>query len=427
MNSVVPPGYFDADLAVSDPAIAAALGGELQRQSDQIELIASENLVSRAVLQAQGSVMTNKTVEGYPGKRYYGGAEFADQIESLAIERACRLFGCAYANVQPHSGSNANQAVYLACLRPGATILSMNIAAGGHISHGHPATLTGRIYNIVPYGLRRDDETIDYEQVETLALQHKPELLIAGGSAYSRIIDFARLRRIADQTGALLLVDMAHFAGLVATGFYPSPFPHAHIVTTTTYKSLRGARGGMVLCDDEALARKIDNAVFHGVQGSVMLHAVAGKAVCLGEALRPQFRDYNRAVLDNARALAQSLTEHGVRVVSGGTDSGLMLVDLQPKGLTGSRAVDSLEAAGLTCNKNMIPFDPQPAEIASGLRLSSNAGSARGFGTQEFICIGQWIGRVLDALAPNPDDNSVCEQTVRAEVGALCADFPIYR
>jgi glycine hydroxymethyltransferase len=424
---IPPTGYFDADLAQIDPAVAAAIAGEQQRQSDQIELIASENLVSRAVLTAQGSVMTNKTVEGYPGKRYYGGAEFADVIESLAIERACRLFGCAYANVQPHSGSNANQAVYLACLQPGDTILSMNIAAGGHISHGHPATLTGRIYHIVPYGLKRDSEIIDYEQLEALALEHCPRLLIAGGSAYPRIIDFARLRAIADRVGALLLVDMAHFAGLVASGFYPSPFPHAHVVTTTTYKSLRGARGGMVLCNDEALARKIDNAVFPGVQGSVMLHAVAGKAVCFGEALRAEFRDYNRSVLDNATVLAQTLTGNGIRVVSGGTDTGLMLVDLRPKDLTGAQAVDSLEAAGLTCNKNLIPFDPQPAEIASGLRLSSNAGSARGFGEDEFRRIGHWIGRVLDGLAQNPADNSGIEETVRAEVSALCEKFPIYR
>ena len=419
-------GYFSDSLTNSDPDIAAAIAGEQQRQSDQIELIASENLVSRAVLEAQGSVMTNKTVEGYPGRRYYGGAEFADRIESLAIERACRLFNCRYANVQPHSGSNANHAVYLACLQPGDTILSMNIAAGGHISHGHPATLTGRVYNIVPYGLRQDDEYIDYDQVSELANSHQPKLLIAGGSAYPRIIDFARLREIADSVKALLLVDMAHFAGLIATEFYPAPFPHAHVVTTTTYKSLRGARGGMVLCNDADLAKRINNAVFPGVQGSVMLHAVAGKAVCFAEALRPEFRAYNQAVIANAQTLANTLSENGIRVVSGGTDTGLMLVDLTTKNLTGDIAVESLERAGLTCNKNLIPFDPQPAEIASGLRLSTNAGTARGFGIDEFRQVGEWIDQTLTALAQNLHDNNAVERHIRAEISALCARFPIY-
>ena len=419
-------GYFTASLDDSDPELAAALGGELARQRDQIELIASENIVSRAVLAAQGSVMTNKTVEGYPGARYYGGAEFADAVESLAIGRACRLFGCRFANLQPHSGSNANAAVYLALLKPGDTILSMELGAGGHISHGHPATVTGRMYNIVAYGVRRDDGRIDYEQAAALARAQRPELIIAGGSSYPREIDFARFRAIADEVGARFMVDMAHFAGLVASGHHAHPFPHAHVVTTTTYKSLRGARGGMILWNDEALTKKLNNAVFPGVQGSVILHAVAGKAACLGEALRPEFRAWNQAVLDNARALAGELSAAGLRLVAGGTDSGLMLIDLRPKGLTGQPASEALEAAGLTCNKNVIPFDPEPPEVASGLRLSSNAGTTRGFGTAEFRQIGRWIARVLNCLAKNPGSSETVQNGIRAEVGALCRRFPIY-
>ena len=420
------PGYFSADLTTSDPEVAAAVAGELARQQDQIELIASENLVSRAVLQAQGSVFTNKTVEGYPGARYYGGAEFADQVESLAITRACRLFGCGFANVQPHSGSNANAAVYLALLKPGETILSMDINAGGHISHGHPATVTGKIYDIVPYGVSARDEQVDYDAVEALALERRPKLIVAGGSAYPRALDFARFRAIADRVGARFMADMAHFAGLVASGLHPSPFPHAHVVTTTTYKSLRGARGGMVLWNDPALSRKLNNAVFPGVQGSVILHAVAGKAVCLGEALAPEFKAYNQAVIDNARALAEALAAAGLRLVAGGTDSGLMLVDLRPKGLTGQPASEALEAAGLTCNKNVIPFDPEPPEVASGLRLSTNAGTARGFGAAEFRQIGAWIAQVLDALAAGSDAAAETTAAVRREVSALCRAFPIY-
>jgi len=418
--------HFHAILSDSDPEIAEAIRGELVRQQNQIELIASENLVSRAVLEAHGSVMTNKTVEGYPGKRYYGGAEFADKIEALGIARARQLFGCGFANIQPHSGSQANQAVFLALLKPGDTILSMKTNAGGHISHGHPANQTGKLYNIVSYGVSSLDERLDYAQAEALAKQHKPKLIIAGGSAYPRRIDFQALRAIADQVGALLMVDMAHFAGLVATGLHPSPFPHAQIVTTTTYKSLRGARGGVVLTNDAGLAKKIDNAVFPGVQGSVLLHAVAGKAVCLGEALKPSFKTYCQAVVDNAQALAKAVEGEGLRVVSGGTDTGLMLVDLRPKKVGGQRASESLEAAGLNVNKNTIPFDPGTPEDPSGLRLSSNAGTARGLGVPEFQQIGRWIGQVLDGLATGANDNGAVERRVKAEVAALCRQFPIY-
>lgn len=417
--------FFSAGLSEADPEIWQAIAGELNRQHDQIELIASENFVSRAVLQAQGSILTNKTVEGYPDGRYYGGTEFADRIEQLAIDRACRLFNCRYANVQPHSGSNANQAAFLALLDYGDTILSMDVAAGGHISHGHPATQTGRRYRIVSYGVSREDECIDYADVRRLAREHSPKLIVAGGSAYSRIIDFPRLREIADEVGAYLLVDMAHFAGLVATGHYPDPFPHAHVVTTTTYKSLRGARGGIVLANDEAIARKIAASVFPGVQGSLLLHAIAGKAVCLGEALQPEFKTYNGQVLVNARTLAESLARAGYRIVSGRTDTGLMLVDLTAKGLDGARAVAALERAGLTCNKNLIPFDPLPAEIASGIRLAANAGTARGFGTAEFAQIAGWIAEVLDGLAENAD-NAALESRIRKQVSALCRAFPIY-
>ncbi len=418
--------HFVSKLNGADPEIAAAIAGEHDRQCHQIELIASENFVSNAVLAAQGSVFTNKTVEGYPGKRYYGGAEFADQVESLAIERACRLFNCAYANVQPHSGSNANQAVYLALLKQGDVILSMDIASGGHISHGHPATLTGRDYRIVPYGVTRDAGLIDYDSVEALVEQHRPKMIIAGGSAYPRAIDFERLRTIAGKVGAYLLADIAHIAGLVVTGMHPNPFPHAHIVTTTTYKSLRGARGGMILADDEKLGKKINKAVFPGVQGSVLLHGVAAKAVCLGEALKSEFKCYSQMVIDNAQVLVKTLSDAGVGLVSDGTDTGMLLVDLRSKGLTGDVAVNSLEAAGLTCNKNLIPFDPQPAEIASGLRLSTNAGTTRGFGEQEFSQIGRWIAQVLDGLSQDNTVNEQIEQRVRGEVKELCDRFPFY-
>jgi glycine hydroxymethyltransferase len=410
----------------SDPELEAAIGGELERQRDQIELIASENIVSPAVLAAQGSVLTNKTVEGLPGARYYGGAEFADRVEQLAIDRACKLFGCRFANVQPHSGSNANAAVFFALLKPGDTILSMDTASGGHISHGHPATLTGRIYSIIRYGVSRSDERIDLTEVEELARRYGPNLITVGGSAYPRIIDFAGFRRIADAVGARLMVDMAHFAGLVAAEIYPNPFPAADVVTTTTYKSLRGARGGIVLWNDAELSKRINAGVFPGVQGSVLLHGVAGKVACLGEALQPEFRDYNKRVLENAQALAATVADGGLRLVAGGTDTGLMLVDLRSRGVSGDAASKALEEAGIACNKNMIPFDPEPAEIASGLRLSSNAGTARGFGAAEFRQIGRWILAVIDGLARSSNDGAEVALMVRSEVSALARRFPIY-
>jgi glycine hydroxymethyltransferase len=415
-----PEGYFTRGLD-ADPELAAAIDGELARQRDGIELIASENIVSRLVLAAQGSVLTNKTVEGAAYARYYGGAQFADAVESLAIERAKRLFGCRFANVQPHSGSNANAGVFLGLLKLGDVILSMNVAAGGHISHGHPATLTGRDYRIISYGVRRADERIDLDEIRALARAHRPRMIIAGGSAYPRAIDFGALRAVADEVGALLLVDMAHFAGLVATGLYPHPFPHAHVVTTTTYKSLRGARGGLVLWNDEKLTSRINAGVFPGVQGSVMLHAVAGKAACLGEALRPEFRLYNEAVLANARALARRLEAEGLRIVTGGTDMGLMLVDLTATGVTGDIAAKALERAGLAVNKNLIPFDPHPPEAPSGLRLSSNAGTTRGFGPHEFETIAGWIARIVRA----PHDARLLAE-IEASTLALCRSFPIY-
>ncbi|MEK4033217.1 serine hydroxymethyltransferase [Methylocystis sp. IM3] len=415
-----PDGYFSRGLE-ADPELARAIDGELARQREGIELIASENIVSRLVLEAQGSVLTNKTVEGAAFARYYGGAEFADAIESLAIERARKLFCCRFANVQPHSGSNANAGVFLGLLRLGDPILSMNVAAGGHISHGHPATLTGRDYKIAHYGVNRVTERIDLDEVRDLARATRPRMIVAGGSAYPRTIDFSGFRAIADEVGAFLLVDMAHVAGLVATGLYPDPVPHAHVVTTTTYKSLRGARGGLVLWNDDSLSKRIDAGIFPGVQGSVMLHAVAGKAACLGEALRPEFRAYNEAVLDNARTLAHALDAAGLRIVTGGTDMGLMLVDLSATGVTGDVAARALEAAGLAVNKNIIPFDPRPPEAPSGLRLSSNAGTTRGFGAAEFRQIGAWIAGVV----ADPSNGSLIAAT-RDDVLALCRAFPIY-
>ena len=413
-------GYFTAGLG-SDPELAEFIRGELRRQQDGIELIASENIVSRLVLEAQGSVLTNKTVEGLPYGRYYGGAEFADAIEALAIRRACQVFGSRFANVQPHSGSNANAGVLLGLLKLGDQIVSMNIAAGGHISHGHPATLTGRDYEIATYGVSRETELIDLDEVRDLALRKRPKLIIVGGSAYPRAIDFARFRAIADEVDAYLMVDMAHFAGLVATGLYPNPFPHADVVTTTTYKSLRGARGGLVLWNDEALSKKINSGIFPGVQGSVMLHIVAGKAACLGEALRPEFKAYNHAVLNNSQALASALSDAGMRIVAGGTDTGLMLVDLSDRGITGDLAVTRLERAGLAVNKNQIPFDSRPPEAPSGLRLSSNAGTTRGFAIPEFQTIGHWIDRVLQ----DPSDRQMIAD-VRQDVLGLCKRYPIY-
>ncbi len=419
------PGYFLDHLRTVDPEVHAALAGELTRQQDGIELIASENLVSRASLDALGSVIVNKTVEGRPGARYYGGAAFADKVESLAIERAKQLFGCAFANVQPHSGSQANQAVFLALLQPGDTVLSMALDAGGHLSHGAAVNLTGKWFNPVRY---RTDASgfIDMGEVERLAQEHRPKLIICGGSAYPRAIDFAGFRVIADSVGATLLADMAHFAGLVAGGAHPSPLPHAHVTTATTYKNLRGARGGIILTDDAALARKLDSAVFPGVQGSVILNAVAAKAVCLGEALKPEFKAYAAQVLANARALADTLMERDIAIVAGGTDTPLLVADLRPLGLTGAAASDSLEAAGLTCNKNAVPGDTQPPRVTSGLRFGSAAGTTRGFGEDEFHRIGGWIADVLHAMASSGARDEAVEHAVRAEVRTLCRAFPIY-
>jgi glycine hydroxymethyltransferase len=418
---------FSLDLAVSDPEVAAAIGDELRRQQEHIELIASENIVSRAVLQAQGSVLTNKYAEGYPGRRYYGGCEHVDVAEELAISRARALFGCAFANVQPHSGAQANAAVFLALLKPGDAILGMSLAAGGHLTHGAPPSLSGKWFNAVAYGVRRDDARIDLDEVERLALEHRPKLIIAGGSAYPRIIDFAAFRRIADQVGAWLLVDMAHFSGLVAAGVHPSPFPHAHVVTTTTHKTLRGPRGGMILSDDAELGKKLNSAVFPGLQGGPLMHVIAAKAVAFGEALRPSFRRYAEAVVENAKVLAAALVERGYDIVSGGTDTHLMLVDLQRRGLTGKAAEASLGRAYLTCNKNGIPFDPQPPAVTSGIRLGSPAGTTRGFGPSEFARIGGWIADVLDGLVEHPDDNTAVEAAVREKVTGLCRRFPIYQ
>jgi glycine hydroxymethyltransferase len=418
--------FFESPLAETDPAIAAAIQGELKREQEHIELIASENYVSRAVLEAQGSVMTNKYAEGYPGRRYYGGCEHVDVGERLAIERACALFDCSYANVQPHSGAQANGAVFLALLKPGETLMGMSLAAGGHLTHGAAPAQSGKWFHAVQYGVRRQDGIIDYEEIERLAREHMPKLIIAGGSAYSRIIDFAAFRRIADAVGAYLMVDMAHFAGLVAAGVHPSPFPHAHVVTTTTHKTLRGPRGGMILSQDEDLGKKINSGVFPGLQGGPLMHVIAAKAVAFGEALRPAFRDYAAAIVDNAKALAATLQGRGFDIVSGGTDTHLMLVDLRSKGLTGKAAEESLGRAYLTCNKNGIPFDSQKPTITSGIRLGTPAGTTRGFGTPEFRHIGELIADVLTGLTNQRDDNAQAESAARTEVLSLCRRFPIY-
>jgi glycine hydroxymethyltransferase len=420
--------FFAQGVAESDPELAAALARELNRQQSQIELIASENIVSQAVLDAQGSVLTNKYAEGYPGRRYYGGCEFVDQAEMLAIERAKRLFDCAFVNVQPHSGSQANQAVFMALLQPGDCFLGMSLAAGGHLTHGSPVNMSGKWFKPLSYGVRRQDGLIDYDEVETLARERKPKMIIAGGSAYPRTIDFPRFRRIADSVGAYLMVDMAHFAGLVAGGAFPSPLPHAHIVTTTTHKTLRGPRGGMILSNDEDIGKKINSSIFPGLQGGPLMHVIAAKAVSFGEALRPEFKIYARAVVDNAQALAAKLADRGVDIVSGGTDCHLMLVDLRRKGLTGKTVEKHLELAGMTCNKNGVPFDPEKPTVTSGVRLGSPAGTTRGFGIAEFTRIGDLIGDVLDGLAANGEDgNQKVEARIRDEVGALCRRFPIYR
>ena len=418
--------FFESPLAETDPAIAAAIRGELKREQEHIELIASENYVSRAVLEAQGSVMTNKYAEGYPGRRYYGGCEHVDIGERLAIERACALFDCSYANVQPHSGAQANGAVFMALLKPGETLMGMSLAAGGHLTHGAAPAQSGKWFRAVQYGVRRQDGIIDYEEVERLAREHMPKLIIAGGSAYSRIIDFATFRRIADAVGAYLMVDMAHFAGLVAAGVHPSPFPHAHVVTTTTHKTLRGPRGGMILSQDEDLGKKINSGVFPGLQGGPLMHVIAAKAVAFGEALRPEFRDYAGAIVNNAKELAATLNGRGFDIVSGGTDTHLMLVDLRSQELTGKAAEESLGRAYLTCNKNGIPFDSQKPTITSGIRLGTPAGTTRGFGTREFRRVGELIADVLAGLAKRPDDNTEAENAARAEVLDLCRRFPIY-
>ncbi|WP_409521579.1 serine hydroxymethyltransferase [Novosphingobium sp.] len=420
-------GFFSDGVAASDPAVAKAIGHELGRERKQIELIASENIVSKAVLEAQGSVLTNKYAEGYPGKRYYQGCEPSDEVETLAIERAKQLFDCGFANVQPHSGAQANGAVLLATVKPGDTILGMSLDAGGHLTHGARAALSGKWFNAVQYGVTKDTHLIDYDEVEALAKQHQPKLIIAGGSAYPRVIDFKRMREIADSVGAIFQVDMAHFAGLVAAGLHPSPFPHAHIATTTTHKTLRGPRGGMILTNDEALAKKINSAVFPGLQGGPLMHVVAAKAVAFGEALRPEFKDYAARVIENAKVLADTLKARGAAIVSGGTDTHLALIDLSPLGVTGKDADEALERAGITCNKNGIPFDPLPPMKTSGIRVGSPAGTTRGFGPEEFREIGNMVADVLDGLAKCGEaGDAQVEQNVRARVEALCDRFPIY-
>jgi glycine hydroxymethyltransferase len=417
--------FFSSSVADSDPALAAVLNGELKRQQDQIELIASENIVSKAVLEAQGSVLTNKYAEGYPGKRYYGGCEVVDEAEVLAIDRAKQIFGCEFANVQPHSGSQANQAVFMATMTPGDTFMGMDLAAGGHLTHGKNVNQSGKWFRPVAYGVRQQDHLIDYDMAAEVALAEKPKVIIAGGSAYSRHIDFARFKEIADSVDAVLMVDIAHYAGLVAGGVYPNPFPHADIVTTTTHKTLRGPRGGMILTNSKKLAKKIDSAVFPGLQGGPLMHVIAAKAVAFGEALKPEFKAYAQQVVTNARALSDSLQRAGFKIVSNGTDSHLMLVDLTPKGVSGADAEVALERAGITTNKNGIPFDPLPPMQTSGLRVGSPAGTTRGFGEAEFRQIGTWIGEVLDGLSKG-DDNGAVEAKVRGEVLALTKRFPIY-
>ncbi len=420
--------FFESPLAAADPELMRAVTGELGRQRDEIELIASENIVSRAVLEAQGSVLTNKYAEGYPGRRYYGGCQYVDIAENLAIDRAKRLFGCGFANVQPHSGSQANQAVFMALAAPGDTILGLSLSAGGHLTHGSPVNLSGKWFEAVHYTVRRDDHQIDMDEVAALAREHKPKIIIAGGSAYPRIIDFAAFRRIADEVGAKLMVDMAHFAGLVAAGVHPSPFPHAHVVTTTTHKTLRGPRGGMVLTNDEEIAKKINSAVFPGLQGGPLMHVIAAKAVAFGEALRPEFKLYARQVVANAKALADRLKQAGFDIVSGGTDTHLMLVDLRPKNLNGKQSEAALGRAHITCNKNGGPFDPEKPMVTSGIRLGSPAGTTRGFGVAEFQEVGDMIVEVLDGLrAANSDEgNAAVEAAVRDRALALCRRFPIY-
>ncbi|OUS08951.1 serine hydroxymethyltransferase [Rhodobacterales bacterium 52_120_T64] len=427
MTNVKDAGFFTESLASRDPAVFGSITDELGRQRDEIELIASENIVSAAVMEAQGSVMTNKYAEGYPGRRYYGGCQYVDVAENLAIDRAKELFGCDFVNVQPNSGSQANQGAFQALIKPGDTILGMNLASGGHLTHGAAPNQSGKWFNAVQYGVRQEDNLLDYDQVEALAKEHKPQLIIAGGSAIPRKIDFARFREIADMVGAYLMVDMAHIAGLVAAGEHPSPFPHAHVATTTTHKTLRGPRGGMILTNDEAIAKKLNSAIFPGIQGGPLMHVIAAKAVAFGEALRPEFKTYQKQVIANAQTLAATLIEGGLDIVTGGTDTHVLLVDLRPKGVKGNATEKALGRAHITCNKNGIPFDPEKPMVTSGVRLGSPAGTTRGFGEAEFRKIGELIVKVVDGLAANGEDgNSAVEEAVKAEVQALCDAFPMY-
>ncbi|MEP1537229.1 MAG: serine hydroxymethyltransferase [Paracoccaceae bacterium] len=421
------PGFFTQKIEDRDPELFGAMRNELGRQRDEIELIASENIVSAAVLEAQGSVLTNKYAEGYPGRRYYGGCQYVDVAETLAIDRAKQLFGCDFANVQPNSGSQANQGVFQALLTPGATILGMSLDAGGHLTHGAKPNQSGKWFNAVQYGVRKDTLDVDYDQVAALAEEHKPAMIIVGGSAIPRQIDFAKFREVADRVGAVLMADVAHVAGLIAAGVYPSPFPHCHVVTTTTHKTLRGPRGGMILTNDEAIAKKVNSAIFPGIQGGPLMHVIAAKAVAFGEALEPSFKAYQEQVIKNAQALADQLIKGGLDIVTGGTDSHLMLVDLRPKGVKGNATEKALGRAHITCNKNGVPFDTEKPTITSGIRLGSPAGTTRGFGETEFRQIADWINRVVDGLATNGEDgNAAVEAEVKAEVAALCAQFPLY-
>jgi glycine hydroxymethyltransferase len=418
--------FFSNTLEQADSAIQSAINEELYRQQSQIEMIASENIVSRAVIEAQGSVLTNKYAEGYPGKRYYGGCEFVDKVEAIAIDRLKQLFGAKYVNVQPHSGAQANGAVMLALVKPGDTILGMSLDAGGHLTHGARPALSGKWFNAIQYGVRKEDYLLDYDQVEALALEHRPQLIIAGYSAYPRAVDFARFRKIADQVGAYLMVDMAHFAGIVAAGRHQNPVEHAHVVTSTTHKTLRGPRGGVILTNDEELIKKINSAVFPGLQGGPLMHVIAGKAVAFGEALQPEFKTYIDRVIANAKALGEVLSAGGVNLVTGGTDNHLLLVDLRPKGLKGNQVEHALERAGITCNKNGIPFDTEKPTVTSGIRLGTPAGTTRGFNEKEFRQIGELILEVFDGLKQNPDGNEVVEKQVRSKIAAMCEAFPIY-
>jgi glycine hydroxymethyltransferase len=426
-NTVRDSGFFTETLATRDPDLHAAMQAELGRQRGEIELIASENIVSAAVMEAQGGVMTNKYAEGYPGRRYYGGCQHVDVAENLAIDRAKQLFGCDFANVQPNSGSQANQGVFQALLQPGDTILGMSLDAGGHLTHGAKPNQSGKWFNAIQYGVKREDNLLDYDEVQRLATEHQPRMIIAGGSAIPRIIDFARMREIADSVGAYLFVDMAHFAGLVAAGIYPSPFPHAHVATSTTHKTLRGPRGGLIVTNDEAIAKKCNSAIFPGIQGGPLMHVIAGKAVAFGEALRPEFKAYQEQVVKNAQALADQLIKGGLDIVTGGTDTHLMLVDLRPKGVTGNITDAALGRAHITTNKNGIPFDPEKPTVTSGIRLGTPAGTTRGFGEAEFRQIANWIVEVVDGIAANgADGNEAVEAKVRAEIEVMCNKFPLY-